>query len=79
MHGARELISPVLNYFTPSPGDHLYRMDYRHFVSHHKRSGAAITIAALPCDEKAATGFGLMEIDQEVGLDGLMSRVGKRV
>lgn len=52
-------------------------MDYRHFVSHHKRSGAAITIAALPCDEKAATGFGLMKIDQEVGSIGLMSRAGK--
>lgn len=33
-------------------GDHLYRMDYRDFVRKHRESGAAITIAALPCAEK---------------------------
>ena len=44
-------------------GDHLYRMDYREFVAKHRESGAAITIAALPCDEKRASAFGLMKID----------------
>eukprot|EP00877_Chromochloris_zofingiensis_P011429 jgi/Chrzof1/653/Cz01g23260.t1 len=44
-------------------GDHLYRMDYRKFVEEHRRAGADITIAALPCDEKRATAFGLMKID----------------
>lgn len=49
----------------PAPaGDHLYRMDYRDFVRKHKESGAAITIAALPCDEKVASAFGLMKIDE---------------
>lgn len=47
-----------------SPGDHLYRMDYRDFVRKHRESGAAITIAALPCDEKRASAFGLMKIDE---------------
>lgn len=46
-------------------GDHLYRMDYRDFVRRHRESGAAITIAALPCDEKNASAFGLMKIDAE--------------
>eukprot|EP00199_Chlamydomonas_sp_CCMP681_P000981 CAMPEP_0119106948 /NCGR_PEP_ID=MMETSP1180-20130426/7659_1 /TAXON_ID=3052 ORGANISM="Chlamydomonas cf sp, Strain CCMP681" /NCGR_SAMPLE_ID=MMETSP1180 /ASSEMBLY_ACC=CAM_ASM_000741 /LENGTH=509 /DNA_ID=CAMNT_0007092359 /DNA_START=64 /DNA_END=1593 /DNA_ORIENTATION=+ len=46
-------------------GDHLYRMDYRDFVLKHRQSGAAITIAALPCAEKEATAFGLMKIDSE--------------
>jgi len=46
-------------------GDHLYRMDYRDFVRKHRESGAAITIAALPCAEKEASAFGLMKIDQE--------------
>lgn len=45
-------------------GDHLYRMDYREFVLAHRESGAAITIAALPCDEKRASAFGLMKIDE---------------
>lgn len=44
-------------------GDHLYRMDYRDFVKKHRESDAAITIAALPCEEKLATAFGLMKID----------------
>lgn len=44
-------------------GDHLYRMDYRDFVLKHRESGAAITIAALPCAEKEASAFGLMKID----------------
>lgn len=44
-------------------GDHLYRMDYKEFVRKHRESGAAITIAALPCDEKRASAFGLMKID----------------
>ena len=48
-------------------GDHLYRMDYRDFVRRHRESGAAITIAALPCEEKIASAFGLMKIDAEVG------------
>ncbi|WIA29222.1 hypothetical protein OEZ86_011733 [Tetradesmus obliquus] len=46
-------------------GDHLYRMDYKEFVRKHRESGAAITIAALPCDEKRASAFGLMKIDDE--------------
>jgi len=46
-------------------GDHLYRMDYRDFVRKHRESHAAITIAALPCDEKRASAFGLMKIDSE--------------
>jgi glucose-1-phosphate adenylyltransferase len=46
-------------------GDHLYRMDYKEFVRAHRESGAAITIAALPCDEARASAFGLMKIDSE--------------
>ena len=40
-------------------------MDYRDFVRKHRESHAAITIAALPCDEKRASAFGLMKIDSE--------------
>lgn len=40
-------------------------MDYRDFVRKHRESGAAITIAALPCEEKIASAFGVMKIDSE--------------
>ncbi|MFM8604289.1 MAG: glucose-1-phosphate adenylyltransferase [Cyanobium sp.] len=41
-------------------GDQLYRMDYAAFVAAHRNSGAALTVAALPVNAKAAQGFGLM-------------------
>lgn len=44
-------------------GDQLYRMDYQKFIQCHRDTGADITIAALPMDEKRATAFGLMKID----------------
>ena len=40
-------------------------MDYKAFVRHHRRSDAAITIAALPCDARDAEGFGLMKIGND--------------
>jgi len=38
-------------------------MDYADFVEKHVTSGADVTISALPCDEKRASAFGLMKID----------------
>ena len=44
-------------------GDHLYRMDYSLFVQRHRETNADVTISVLPCDEKRASAFGLMNID----------------
>jgi glucose-1-phosphate adenylyltransferase len=44
-------------------GDHLYRMDYRHFVQRHRETGADITLSVLPIDERRASDFGLVKID----------------
>lgn len=41
----------------------MYRMNYQDFVLRHRKTGADITVAALPSDEKKATAFGLMKID----------------
>lgn len=38
-------------------------MNYQDFVLAHRKTGADITVAALPTDEKKATAFGLMKID----------------
>ncbi|KAL8136670.1 hypothetical protein V2J09_002671 [Rumex salicifolius] len=46
-------------------GDHLYRMDYERFIQAHRETDADITVAALPIDEKRASAFGLMKIDDE--------------
>jgi glucose-1-phosphate adenylyltransferase len=44
-------------------GDHLYRMDYQKFVHRHRETNADITLSVLPMDEKRASDFGLMKID----------------
>ncbi|ERN41189.1 glucose-1-phosphate adenylyltransferase [Rubidibacter lacunae KORDI 51-2] len=44
-------------------GDHLYRMDYAHFIRHHRQTGADITLSVVPVDERRASSFGLMKID----------------
>ncbi|MDJ0714069.1 MAG: glucose-1-phosphate adenylyltransferase [Prochloraceae cyanobacterium] len=44
-------------------GDHLYRMDYRKFIERHRETNADITLSVVPIDEKRASSFGLMKID----------------
>jgi glucose-1-phosphate adenylyltransferase len=44
-------------------GDQLYRMDYRAMIDTHRRSGADVTIAAIPVGEEQTAGFGLMVVD----------------
>ncbi|MDX2214638.1 MAG: glucose-1-phosphate adenylyltransferase [Oculatellaceae cyanobacterium bins.114] len=44
-------------------GDHLYRMDYTEFIQRHRETNADITISVIPIDEKRASDFGLMKID----------------
>ena len=46
-------------------GDHLYRMDYRDFVQRHRDTDADITLSVLPIDEKRASSFGLMKINNQ--------------
>jgi len=46
-------------------GDHLYRMDYRLFVERHRETGADITLSVVPIDQKRASDFGLMKIDDQ--------------
>lgn len=44
-------------------GDHLYRMDYAEFIHRHRETKADITLSVVPIDEKRASSFGLMKID----------------
>jgi glucose-1-phosphate adenylyltransferase len=46
-------------------GDHLYRMDYRDFIQRHRETDADITLSVLPIDERRASSFGLMKIDEQ--------------
>ncbi len=44
-------------------GDHLYRMDYRLFIERHRQTNADITLSVIPMDERRASDFGLMKIN----------------
>ncbi len=44
-------------------GDHLYRMDYRDFLSRHFDSNADVTISVIPSKPDDAEGFGLLKTD----------------
>lgn len=54
-----------VNEFLILSGDHLYRMDYRLFVERHRETGADITLSVVPIDQKRASDFGLMKIDDQ--------------
>ena len=46
-------------------GDHLYRMDYSKFVQRHRDTNADITLSVVPIDEKRASSFGVMKINDQ--------------
>ena len=50
--GAKELLVVA--------ADHVYSMDYRHFVEAHRESGAALTLAAMPVPREEAGRFGIV-------------------
>ncbi|MEM6837338.1 MAG: glucose-1-phosphate adenylyltransferase [Cyanobacteria bacterium P01_C01_bin.120] len=45
-------------------GDHLYRMDYSLFVERHRSTNADVTLSVVPVNEKVASSFGLMKINE---------------
>ncbi len=44
-------------------GDHLYRMDYRQLIRHHKETQADVTVAVQPVARQDASRFGLLQQD----------------
>ena len=44
-------------------GDHLYRMDYRKFLTRHYDTNADVTISVIPAKPEDAEGFGLLKTD----------------
>ncbi len=44
-------------------GDHIYKMNYAHMLSYHKKHNADVTIAMLPVDPSEASRFGILSCD----------------
>ena len=51
-------------------GDHIYQMNYRKMVEFHKKQNADLTVAALPVTPQEATGFGVMQVDDQQRIVG---------
>jgi glucose-1-phosphate adenylyltransferase len=45
--------------------DHIYRMDIRQMLEAHLKNDADATVAALPVPVDAASGFGILEVDDD--------------
>jgi glucose-1-phosphate adenylyltransferase len=46
-------------------GDQLYNMDFRQVLNEHIANGAELTVATIPVNREAASGFGIMQIDED--------------
>ena len=55
-------------------GDHLYRMDYREFVRHHRETGADITIAVHPVQPAKAPDLGILHADSKGWITEFMEK-----
>ncbi|MEX2288485.1 MAG: sugar phosphate nucleotidyltransferase, partial [Planctomycetaceae bacterium] len=52
-----------IDYVLVLSGDQLYRMDYTSMLETHVRSGADVTISAVPVTSESARSFGIMRLD----------------
>lgn len=55
-------------------GDQLYRMDYTRMIEAHRRSGADVTIAAVPVHSRDASGLGIMRVDDDGRVHGFLEK-----
>jgi len=51
-------------------GDHIYKMDYAEMFRFHKEKQADATVAAIEVPCKSATGFGIVEVDEDYRVIG---------
>jgi len=58
-------------------GDQLYRMDLKHFMDEHIKSGADITIAAKAVNRSDATGFGIMKVNDQNNITEFLEKPAK--
>jgi glucose-1-phosphate adenylyltransferase len=70
----RYLEEPDVDYVLILSGDQLYRMDYRQMIATHRKSGADVTIAALPVQREDASGLGVMKADETGRVTGFLEK-----
>lgn len=70
----RYLQQPGIRYVLILSGDQLYHMNYRRMLETHTASQADVTIATLPVQREAASGLGIMRIDETGRVTGFLEK-----
>jgi len=55
-------------------GDQLYRMDFARMIHEHQKSGADVSIAAMPVPRDIASGLGIMRLDENNRVVGFLEK-----
>lgn len=70
----RYIEHPGVEYVLILSGDQLYRMDYAKMLETHQKSGADVTIAAMPVSRENARSLGVMRIDETGRVNGFLEK-----
>jgi glucose-1-phosphate adenylyltransferase len=80
--GTADAVRQQLRYVEEDPcqhvlilsGDQLYRMDFRQLYRTHEQSGADVTISVLPVTAAAASGLGIVRVDDTGRVVGFVEK-----
>jgi glucose-1-phosphate adenylyltransferase len=70
----RYLEQPGIDYVLILSGDQLYRMNYLEMLETHRKTKADATIATLPVERQAASGLGIMRVDEDGRVRGFVEK-----
>lgn len=70
----RYIEQPGIEYVLILSGDQLYRMNYQEMIQSHIRTGADVSIAAVPVHSHAASGLGIMRLDDSGRVVGFLEK-----
>lgn len=65
---------PNIEYILILSGDQLYRMNYQHFIREHIKSGAEVTVSAIPAERRHAQALGLLKINEQGRIVGFSEK-----
>jgi len=55
-------------------GDHIYKQDYSRLITHHIKSKADVTVSCIEVSKEEATGFGVVEADEDGNIIGFVEK-----
>ena len=70
----RYLQQPQVEYVLILSGDQLYRMNFEEMIATHQRTGADVTISAVPVASREASELGIMRLDDTGRVIGFLEK-----